>query len=346
MGDTLYLEDGTVVYYDTLGTDTKLIIEQLQKDASAEVRGERPDYGWTPFVVVMTSLVALGFFAVRRSWKAKGTEILGSWEGDPRPTVYDLFSTEKYRDADEKFREQTKGYLVYHGHDIKVAPEQYDKILSRHCHYYRRLAPELKERFIQRVKKFLESKIFLIKTKQPFVDMPVLLSASAVQLSFGLDKYLLPHYEYIRILPKEYMPSDRRDVLLGHVAGNTITIAWSHFLEGQEDHSDGVNLGLHEMAHALYFQLTEATFGRCDEFTANFETVMSEGKEVHQLKGQHASDLFNENAYRNLQEFWAESVELFFERPADLRREYPDVYASLKNILKQDPVQELYPIVS
>ncbi|MCE3281764.1 MAG: zinc-dependent peptidase [Chitinophagaceae bacterium] len=332
MPDSFYLvEEGRKVPFDSLPAEMRELITENRY--TIPETPPRSDYGWTPFVVVMTSVIALAVIGVKRAWKIKGTTLLANG-GDKRSTEI------------ERINGKLSGYHVYHGRDIIVADEQFEKILGKRCAYYRRLAPELKEKFLRRVKDFMRSKTFLIRGDEPFVDMPVLLSATAVQLSFGLDKYLLPHYDYIRIFPEEYFAADQSlRVLAGHVYGNTITIAWNKFLQGHEETNDGVNLGLHEMAHAFYFQLTEATFGRCDEFAASFETVIKEGEEVFQLKDHRPSELFTRNAYRNLQEFWAESVELFFERPADLKRENGDVYEALKNILKQDPVHGLYPVI-
>lgn len=341
---TLYYENGVAVPYDSLSEETKLIVNQARE--AYEYKEKQEDPGYTPFLLVMTGFIVLAIVAVRKALQAKGTEILGSWNGRRETVRRGLFPEEKYADADERFRDLTKGYFVYHGRDILVAEPQYEKILNKRSHYYRRLAPELKQKFTDRVKEFINSKTFLIKSEEPFVDMPVLISATAVQLTFGLNKFQLPHFEYIRVFKEEYFAADNSlRVLAGHVYGNTITLAWNHFLQGQEEATDGVNLGLHEMAHALYFQLVEAASGRCQRFTRSFNEIMAEGAEVYELKHAKPSELYTENAYRNLQEFWAESVELFFERPAALKRTHPDVYEQLKEILKQDPVNELYPVI-
>ena len=285
----------------------------------------------------MSIIAGAAFYGVRRAWREKGTVILGG--GASRD---DTAAQRSFR-LQEQLR---KEYNVYEGKDIIIPDEQYEKILQKRSFYYRSLSPELKENFLHRTKAFLADKTFLLKTNEPFLDMPVLLSAAAVQLTFGLDKYQLPHFHYVRIFPGEYFAGDNSlRVLAGHVYGNTITIAWNHFLAGFEEPADGVNLGLHEMAHALYFQLVEADLGRCNKFTASFKQVVEEGTEVYQHKDTRPSTLFKQNAYRNLQEFWAESVELFFERPSDLERDHSELYTVMKGILNQDPVNRLYPVM-
>ena len=333
---TLYYENGVAVPYDSLSEETKLIINQAWQ-AYEQTKKEESDPGFLPFLIVMMFMVALAWVLVRKAWQEKGVTILGTWSNRYSGVADSELTAERNHALSD--------YFVYEGRDIILADEQYDKIIGKHSSFYRHLSPGLKEIFIRRTKKFLSEKTFLIKSNSPFVEMPVLLSASAVQLTFGLQQFLLPHYQYIRVYPEEYFAKGTLKVLAGHVYGNTITVSWNHFLKGYEQHDDGVNLGLHEMAHALYFQLVEADTGRCGRFTRSFNQIMAEGAEVYELKHQRPSELFTENAYRNLQEFWAESVELFFERPAELRRAHTDLYEQMKEILKQDPVNELYPVL-
>ena len=65
--------------------------------------------------------------------------------------------------------------------------------------------------------------------------MPVLISAAAIQVSFGLEKYLLPDFPNIHIFPEEFIatePSVR--FLEGNVSDNCINISWKHFAHHQD----------------------------------------------------------------------------------------------------------------
>lgn len=341
MADSIYyIQDGEKIPYDLLPDSLKKRVDKILKEYPTDdipVETKSSDPGYTPFVLFMSVIVVAAFVGVKRAWKEKGTVLLPTG-GGRRTNVVD----QRSQDIQDQLRRE---YNVYEGREILIPAEQYEKILLKRSSYYSRLSPELKEKFIGRTKEFLNEKTFLIKSNEPFIEMPVLISAAAIQLTFGLDKYELPHFQYIRIFPEEYFASDNSlRVLAGHVYGNTITLAWNHFLKGFEEYDDGVNLGLHEMAHALYFQLVEADSARSRKFADNFNEVMQEGAEVYELKHSDPSELFTQNAYRNLQEFWAESVELFFERPSDLRRENADLYNVLSELLNQDPINTLYPI--
>jgi MtfA peptidase len=338
MGDTVYInKDGSTMPFDSLPEETKALIRKYEYEGPGQnetiIKKDEPNYA--PWVLLFLGVV--GYVGVKRAWKTTGTTILGGPNSGTR--------IDYNEDAANHTRTLLSDYFVYEGRDLVIPDEQCDKLLDKYLPYYRRLFPDLKERFLKRTKKFLAEKTFLIKSNEPFLEMPLLISATAVQLTFGLDDYLLPYFQYIRVYPQEYFASDSLRVLAGHVYGNTITLAWNHFLKGHEEYTDGVNVGLHEMSHALYFQYVQADIIKSQSFISNFNEVMEEGKEVYELKNADPCKLFSTNAYRNLQEFWAESVELFFERPTDLKREHADLYDSLKDSLNQDPANSLYPVV-
>jgi len=48
-------------------------------------------------------------------------------------------------------------------------------------------------------------------------------------------------------------------------------------------------------------------------------------------------NLFDSNALSDPNEFWATSVELFFERPQELSIRHPRLYKSIVLVLNQDP---------
>ncbi|MGZ5134018.1 MAG: zinc-dependent peptidase, partial [Flavitalea sp.] len=49
-------------------------------------------------------------------------------------------------------------------------------------------------------------------------------------------------------------------------------------------------------------------------------------------------NILGDYAGTNYHEFWAVSVEIFFENPIRFRHELPDLYAAISKLLKQDPI--------
>ena len=105
-------------------------------------------------------------------------------------------------------------------------------------------------------------------------------------------------------------------LLEGNVSGHAINLSWKHFLEGYEDTNDGQNVGLHELAHALYYQTFEVEENVDSNFRDTFNDFNNYGNKVFRPGIENrCNDLYSEYAVKNFQEFWAESVEIFFEKP-------------------------------
>ena len=235
--------------------------------------------------------------------------------------------------------------IVYHGKENAITSKDMHDILSRRLGYYRHLHPQLQDLFLRRLKNFMNKKIYIIKDDEIFREMPVLVSASAIQLTLGLPDYQLHFYKYIRIHPQEYLADHSFSVLAGNVANNTITVAWNHFLQGYEHHNDGANLGLHEMSHALYFQKLVIDGSMARDFCEQYELLISHCHPASVEESTGVRNLYSEYADTDLQEFWAETVELFFEKPRELQEHYPGVYDCVRNLLNQDPVNPSFPLL-
>lgn len=230
------------------------------------------------------------------------------------------------------------GALVYNGADLDFSDEVLCNVLIKHFPYYNNLDVLHKEKFLSRLKQFMQQKSFVIHDKSGFREMPILLSATAIMLSFGLELYMLPYYRFIHIFPAEFIgvvPTLR--VLAGNVSGNNIHISWKHFLQGFRLPDDGQNVGLHEMAHAYYYQYFETGMKADPAFTDKFPSFSTVGDLVLQAEKKKDNTFYSAYGLSNLSEFWAESVELFFERPAQFKEIYPELYATIVTLLNQDP---------
>lgn len=230
--------------------------------------------------------------------------------------------------------------LVYYGSDLDFSDAEMVKVLDKHFPYYTKLGYDDKLKFFKRLRKFISEKTFVIHDESGFKEMPILISASAIQISFGLDKYLLPYFSHIHIFPEEfigYHPTLR--LLEGNVSGHSVNLSWKHFLDGYKFPDNGQNVGLHEFAHAFYYQYFEVAENVEKDFVSKFPLFDACGNKAFHQEQQPGNDLYSEYALSNFQEFWAESVEVFFEKPVILKTVYPDLFEAMKEILKQDTVQ-------
>ena len=230
-------------------------------------------------------------------------------------------------------------YHVYYGDELNFSDDELTRILTKRFPYFIPLSPIQKTEFLKRLQNFIADKTFKIHEGKGFKEMPVLISAAAIQLSFGLKKYLLPHFEFIHIYPQEFLRV--RPVLCflkGNVSRHAINLSWKHFMEGYLNPADGQNVGLHELAHALYYQMFEVGNNADKGFRDLYDEYIIDADKAYRTEKTTAEGLYSEYAERNSQEFWAESVEIFFEKPVEMRSYYPQLYDRMKFLLNQDPV--------
>src|SRR3974390_2386180 len=113
--------------------------------------------------------------------------------------------------------------------------------------YFNELPDELKRLFVQRVHHFKSSKKFHFIGLENNEDTSTLVSASAVQVTFGLKNYLLSHFKDIYVLADAYHMDDDEELYIGHVAPEGIYLSMRHFLYGYSNKNDNINVAVHEM---------------------------------------------------------------------------------------------------
>jgi hypothetical protein len=234
------------------------------------------------------------------------------------------------------------GALVYHGDELDFSDEELQAVLNKYFVYYTRLNATDQLKFLHRLKKFIRRKVFVIHDKSGFKEMPILISAAAIQISFGLDKYLLPFFSRIQIFPEAFIgvyPTLR--LLEGNVSGHSINLSWKHFLDGYKFPENGQNVGLHEFAHAFHWQYFEAGRNVERDFVSSYPLFDEHGAKAYRQEQTAGNDLYSDYALTHFQEFWAESVEVFFEKPAAMKAKYPELYQAMCELLNQNPLTHI-----
>lgn len=215
----------------------------------------------------------------------------------------------------------------------------YAAIISRVIPYFNHLNESNRQKFVKRVYNFKSNKIFHFHGFDRQEEVEILISAASVQVSFGLKNYLLPFFKNIHILSDAYQAIDSKETYIGHVAPNGIYISWKYFVRGYADYTDGVNVALHEMAHALHHENFIKETGIDWDFRRDFERLPAFfGPMMTQAIVQKKSYLRG-YAFTNFQEFWAVCVEYFFENSQGLKDNLPQLYAILCETLNQDPLR-------
>ncbi len=223
---------------------------------------------------------------------------------------------------------------------LGIFPKKYRNILEQYFTFYNKLDANDKKRFEEKLLLFMASKEFIPRQiPEVTTDMRVLISACAVQLTFGLPNVTLKHFERILIYPDNYYSTINKVYHKGEVnpAFRIIVLSWKPFLEGYINPHDSLNLGLHEMAHALHLENIIRN-GEHDFFDSRLLSKFDEiAIEACKNINHPANGFFRNSACYNTHEFFAVAVENFFERPLEMKERLPQVYQILSTLLKQEP---------
>ena len=185
-------------------------------------------------------------------------------------------------DADDE-NNDTVPYLAYDGKDLVFSRTDVKGALSKHLPYFSFLTFPEQQKFLERLNKFIADKTFNIHDKSGFKEMPILISASAIQLSFGLEHYILPNFKIINIYPEEFIAVEPTICYLeANVDAYNINISWKYFLKGFQLPDDGDNVGLHEMAHAYYYEKFDSHDSKDMRFIHGFNKFNACGNEIFQ----------------------------------------------------------------
>jgi Mlc titration factor MtfA (ptsG expression regulator) len=213
----------------------------------------------------------------------------------------------------------------------------YSFVIGSLLTYFNDLPAEEKRRFVQRVHDFKSTRKFHYIGMEENDDAATLVSASAIQITFGLSNYMFSHFENIYVLADAYKMENDEELYVGHVAPEGIYLSWKHFLYGYANANDNINVAVHEMAHALLYNNFFAQYGIDTHFRMNYERFSTTtGPILAEVITQRRSYL-RSYAFSNLHEFWAVSVEAFFDNPQGLRQNMPDLFDALRRVLNQDP---------
>jgi hypothetical protein len=145
-------------------------------------------------------------------------------------------------------------------------------------------------------------------------------------------------FHKIIIYPDKYYSPITKQYHKGETnpAAGYIVLSYTNFKSGFDNKHDGINLLMHELAHALWlenkifeYEIFDEAALRAYEFAAHMVMVTLEEGDRHFLRPY---------AFTNREEFFAVAVENFFERPAAFKQELPELYSILAKLLNQDPL--------
>ena len=214
----------------------------------------------------------------------------------------------------------------------------YHSIISQHFRYYNRLNLEEQRKFLFRTYLFRKAKKFHYIEVSETPEMPILVSAVSVQLTLGLDKYLMNYFRDIYVLRDDYHYGFYSRPFQGHVDHSGIYLSWDNFMKGLKGQTPNCNVGLHEMGHALAYVNFITQTEEDKHFKKEFKNFSQVARPIFNAIQDGTKTILGDYAGTNYHEFWAVSVEVFFENPVRFKYDLPDLYDAMARLLKQDPM--------
>lgn len=211
----------------------------------------------------------------------------------------------------------------------------FDETIKGKLLFYNKLSDASKQKFLERLGELLLVKRFSGREGLEVNDeMKILLCGALTMLTFGFEKFKIRGFDYFVIFPNTFYSKLLERQVKGLTVGTGyVYLSWDNVMSGIENPTNGINLALHEMAHALYIDYFHArpNWRKFEDF--EWEAI----KEIEAMRNRHQVPFLRHYAAENTAEFFAVCVEYFFEKPISFKQNRPIIYKELCKVLKQDP---------
>ncbi|HEX8059463.1 MAG TPA: zinc-dependent peptidase [Cyclobacteriaceae bacterium] len=217
------------------------------------------------------------------------------------------------------------------------------KHLVRYYPFYKRLSFRRRRKFEFRMKRFLNSFDYELRGNMRLTpEVQAILGGAAARISLNLPEECFNFYNTIVLYPDFYHSKITDKNHKGEVnpGARTIVFSWKGIVESFNRGDQGLNLLMHEYAHALYFEhkLMREEYEIFNEEA--FNRVMGQAEiEIDRIKGG-TNHFLRHYAATNVEEFFAVATENFFERSVAFKKELPELYGTLVLLLRQDPAKD------
>jgi Mlc titration factor MtfA (ptsG expression regulator) len=239
----------------------------------------------------------------------------------------------------------------------RAFPKEWLTIIQQHVVFFRRLSPNDRAELLGHVQVFLAEKRFEGCGGFAITDeVRVTVAAQACLLLLHRDTDYFPGLVTILVYPLTYMAEEKRQVgehvweegtvsRLGETGRRmgSLVLSWGAVKHGAADPSDGKNVVLHEFAHQLDYENGAADgvpgLATREQQLAWSEVMQTEFASLRAADETGIPTLLDTYGATDPAEFFAVSVEAFFEQPRALRDRHPRLYEELQKYFQQDPVE-------
>jgi Mlc titration factor MtfA (ptsG expression regulator) len=211
------------------------------------------------------------------------------------------------------------------------------KAINQKHPFFISLNKKEQEQFLWRLYYFLNTTEFVIKFQSNHQKIQTTISFVAAQISYALPIESFDLYHKVIVYEDDYYSQINQRYHKGEVNPGLgiMVFSWNAIQFGLSKSNDGLNLLLHEFAHALrlehklmsYNIFNEQYFDDLDKILqGEFENMLDSG-----------STIFRAYATTNIEEFFAVASEVFFERSKELESHLPILHNAFVKLYNQHP---------
>lgn len=241
-------------------------------------------------------------------------------------------------------------------------PRDWEKILCRNVPAYPTLPTGLREKYHRRIKEFLSEKTFEACGGLETVsdEMAVTIAGYASLLSVNRTGPAWSTLHSVLVYPRSFAaPGDESETEGGFVTREhgardgeswthgSVVFSWQRITRDIALHGNGQNVVIHEFAHQLDSDdgITGGRPAFSDPADARaWQTVAA--RELERLRSDDAGTILDEYGTENPAEFFAVSVEAFFEQPVATKRAHPELYDLLSRLFSLNPAEWRFEVKS
>lgn len=251
--------------------------------------------------------------------------------------------------------EQLKAYFLKTPTITIEFKDEWISYLENNLPLYARFPNKLKQRIHEKIGQFVATTFFEGCGGLELTDEMILtVAGQACILVINRDGRPYPNLNTVLLYPSTFssrvtdasgaVATQRQVHRLGESWSNgTVILAWDSVEHGARNIFDGHNVTLHEFAHQLDSELG-GTDGvprlRAEEAYQTWGQVVHDGyaQLVDDAERGRKSVLDHYGA-TNPAEYFAVATEAFFEKPKQMLKKRPDLYALLKDYYQLDPIE-------
>ncbi len=224
-------------------------------------------------------------------------------------------------------------------------PARWRAIVDERLGYAAAFTDDARRRFLDHLRLFATEKHFEGVGLELTDEMRVVIAGAAARLSMNVTFAVYDHLDTVLVYPSAYVAREKRAGPSDHVVDDApsarlgqasqrgiVVLAWDAVQRGLSRPHDGHDVALHEFAHVIDMEdgaADGAVFLDTDHDRRAFAAALSQSYE--KLRARPRAHVVDAYGATNPAEFFACATEVFFERPALVRRKAPDLYAALES---------------